>query len=754
MNYNNEIEGQIDFYKKYLKRIDNTLSIDNILQDNTDGIINGNIIEFKIIINDVNSTLYQTIKYLSHMRIKGKSIPKNIILVSLNTNTVYIFNSEDYLEDIEKLYIGSASKNNSGFQIKSKINKLNISDDIDIEKLIKILKEKKYTKINLNADCIIGWAERYYKEKIGAKKSDFIGDDKSSIKIIGEIRRPTIFKEYINVYKQSSNVKFKYLMDKLNDKLTQKNTGAFYTPPKYAELGVELIREAIKKVPKDNDYIILDRCAGTGNLEQYLTDEELDHCILSTYEYYEYKVLVELLGDKVRHIIPSFESADVFDNGTVLGANALTEDYINNKTIQQYIKNEKCTIIMLENPPYREAGGKGEKATFKNEYLFKEMSKEKKGVVLNDLANIFIWSAFKYYLRQQTDSYIIYSPLKYFKQQNLINKKFIKGYGLNRKHFHAQPNTISCILWSNIDQNINEIKLDAFNIDEKNNQLINEGEIVVKKVKKTISQLFPKIKGKRINPEIVCDTNGKELKKDTVISVKIIKDLKYIGYLVADGFGIDNPGQGSLLLRLPKYNAHGQFITKEDYFQKLPLLAAGKYYELNKDWKIMGSICKTSDGKEKYFNDIKDNKINNWLLKILFWTCLFNNSKLMTINGSDDKLYQNELSLDNTNGMTLALEKLQLLKYNKIENDLLCLWNKILIQAKQTKNYNKKINYNPYQIDIELNTTYQDINSNGKEIKIHNYPELNGNLNTLKVELKEYYLKEIVPTLFEYELLK
>ncbi|WP_341493697.1 hypothetical protein [Mesomycoplasma ovipneumoniae] len=63
-------------------------------------------------------------------------------------------------------------------------------------------------------------------------------------------------------------------------------------------------RAAISEVPKDNDYIILDRCAGTGNLEKWLTDEELSHVIVSTYEYYEYKVLVELLGDKVRHIIP------------------------------------------------------------------------------------------------------------------------------------------------------------------------------------------------------------------------------------------------------------------------------------------------------------------------------------------------------------------------------------------------------------------------------------------------------------------
>ena len=50
----------------------------------------------------------------------------------------------------------------------------------------------------------------------------------------------------------------------------------------------------------------------------------------------------------------------------------------------------------------------------------------------------------------------------------------------------------------------------------------------------------------------------------------------------------------------------------------------------------------------------------------------------------------------------------------------------------------------------QLNTYYK--NEQGK--RIYHYPELNGHLNTLKVLVKEYYNKEIVPTLFKYEFLK
>lgn len=58
-------------------------------------------------------------------------------------------------------------------------------------------------------------------------------------------------------------------------------------------------------MPDGNDYVIIDRCAGTGNLEAALIgkfdkngDELISHCVVSTYEY---KVLSERIGDKVRN---------------------------------------------------------------------------------------------------------------------------------------------------------------------------------------------------------------------------------------------------------------------------------------------------------------------------------------------------------------------------------------------------------------------------------------------------------------------
>ena len=228
--YNVELEGQIEFYEQYLKIVNPELNYEDIFRNNTDGILNGNILEFKLNITDLNACLFQTIKYLSAMRIKGEPIPANILLISLNTATIYLYHSKEYLNQIEKVYVGAASKNNAGFFAGDYISKLKyVEKEEDEFYLTQLLKENNYTKINIDENCIV-----------------------------------------------------------------------------------------------------------------------------STIEYYEYKVLLELLGSKVRYIIPPTEKDDTFNMGLVRGADALSEEYINNPVIKQYIDNPDCTVILFENPPYAE----------------------------------------------------------------------------------------------------------------------------------------------------------------------------------------------------------------------------------------------------------------------------------------------------------------------------------------------------------------------------------------------------------------
>ena len=69
--YTSEKDGQIDFYNQFLPRITPHITVDEIIANNNDGVLNGNLIEFKLSVKDLNEVLFQCVKYLSSLRVKG-----------------------------------------------------------------------------------------------------------------------------------------------------------------------------------------------------------------------------------------------------------------------------------------------------------------------------------------------------------------------------------------------------------------------------------------------------------------------------------------------------------------------------------------------------------------------------------------------------------------------------------------------------------------------------------------------------------
>ncbi len=761
--YDKELQGQVEFLQKYLPRVDSSLDVSDVQKYYSDGVVRGNLLEFKTQIENLNAVLSQTIKLLSSMRLKGRPLPANIILISLNDTTAYIYHSADYLDKIEKIYVGAASKNNKKFVADDPIQRLVYSNPVEEEKLIGILRTENYTKIHIDENCIVGWASFFYKQHPKSTKAEFIGDETGETKIIGEIRNPDKFRDYIYPYKGKSNEKFRYLMDRLNDDLHKKDLGAFYTHTVYAEKSLELVRQAIARVPNGNDYVIIDRCAGTGNLESGMTEEELSHTIVSTYEYYEYKVLLETFGDKVRHIIPPTEKIDTFNGGMVRGANALSMDYVNNETIMQYVCNPQCTIILFENPPFADTTSiehqkknAGKKSTEWKMYdVFKEMKKEVKGTALNDLGNVFIWSAFKYYLRQPTDSYIVYSPVKYWKAQHLINKRFLGGFAFNRKHFHTNiAATIMVAFWSNEE----DAKLDCFEIEGYDINTANEleyiGNLPIKKIDSQFSEQYfdkRKIHDDMINNGILCSKDGTERIERRKDYLKPRYNKNIIGYMGVYSSGFDNPDNMASLLIAGRYDGHGFYLRNDTYLEKLPMFAASRYITYNRAWTERSRIMKSGDGAGRYRKAVASGELDAYLLKCLLFTVLEPQNHMREFVGSDGRHYKNQLCLDTTNGETLASQKIKGMKISEEENTLLELWKKIIEEAKQTANYNPQYNYGLYQIKDELNTAHLDTDTGDTA---PDYPKLNGNIETLAELVKDYYNKEIVPTLFEYEFLK
>ena len=775
--YETEREGQIEFFNIFSIPIDEDNSI---LIDNTDGVYNGNIFEFKKDIDNLNKVLFQAIKYLSKMRIKGESVPATILLISLNTTEIYLYKSEDYFDDIHKIYVGASSKHNENFVANNYSQKLDYSNSSDVIELRKILKGKKtlqekYMPINIDENCIVGWAERYYNENPKASKGDFIGDDDGiAVKIKGEIREPKHFQYLINPYTGATNEKFKYLMDCLNDKLSKKDLGAFYTPELYAQKVIKLIKMAIDRVPEGNDYIILDRCAGTGNLESVFegvkdknNEEILSHCVLSTYEYYEYKVLCERLIDKVRFIIPPSENLVEYANGKVLNADALSEKYINNKDLKKIIDNPKCTIIMYENPPYSDSSAitfiednklnKRAKTRRKDSFVLNEFKKELKNfngqeAVAREISNLFIWSAFKYYLRQNTDSYIVYSPIKYYKNVHLIEKKFIHGYAFNRKHFHASDSVISCILWANETEKKEKISLHTYDInDDKEVIYLKEHNIDIKQVNKNISVFNDR---RNFNTDIIMDTENKisvvgsdGYEKTNWVYEKGRKPIyndNIIAYLVAKSFMLDAKHYNLIRTNFDTAlkNSYGFWLRTDNYMELLPLFVA-KLFPRD-EWYEKDVYFTTADGGEKFKKD------KEFLKMCLIYTCLSNQNKCISFNGTDKRYYRNELCLDND---TIASKQLIKMALDTEEQELIDLWNKILYEAKKTKNYNPQFTYGVYQITKELNTMHKEgVGKNKKTIP--DYVELNGYLDVLRKKIKLYYKSHISKMMFKYELLK
>lgn len=601
------------------------------------------------------------------------------------------------------------------------------SESEDAADLVSVLRTENWTKIHIDENCIVGWATTYYKNMPTARKEDFIGDE---------------------------------TMDKLNDTIQKKNLGAFYTPEIYAKKSHELLRKAIDRVPSGNDYVIIDRCAGTGNLEKTLTDEELSHCILSTFEYYEYKVLQELLGAKVRHIIPPIESHDTFNAGLVRGADALSKEYIENPIIKRYVDNPDCTIILFENPPYAETTSlehqrknkSAESSTWKNSFVVNAMKKEIKGSALNDLGNAFIWSAFKYYMRQKTDSYIVYSPVKYWKSQHLVSKKFLDGLAFNRRHFHTKIDAcIMVALWANEDSKEETLNLRGYDILESGD-LSTETEVSVLKVHEMYSKHYYD-KRPFENSEsngILTGLNGLEADVSVKKRVKPLYSEEMLGYLVADSVGFDNPDAKSSLLVAGRYNGNGFFLHKDNFLEKLPMFCASRYITYNKGWTERARIMKSADGAKRFNLDVKSGKLDQWLRKCLLFTCLEMQNHMRSFTGSDKRYYRNELCLDTTNGETIASQNILKLKKNDEEKKLIEQWDRLLAETKNTKEYNKTLTYGVYQIYDEIDTNYK---SEDGDI-IWNNIEVHSALQTLKTLVKKYYLSDIVPTLFEYEFLK
>ena len=288
-----------------------------------------------------------------------------------------------------------------------------------------------------------------------------------------------------------------------------------------------------------------------------------------------------------------------------------------------------------------------------------------------------------------------------------------------------------------------------------------------------MSKLFDKRKMKEddYDKAICCNRDGSEAFRKC--RFKPYHNNNIIAYLRAESYGFD--ANSVCLVRNGLYNGNGFYLRKDKYIEGLPFFCA-KEFPFDK-WYLKNMVDTTSDGGDAYTKD------DDFLKSCLLYTCLSNQNKCLSFLGSDGRMYQNELCLDNSRYEKAKEEVTQdgkevdagaeadadaemlkllpvayqdMMAYDKLddeEKELFELWKKILGEAKQTEKYNPELNYGVYQITKELNTFTEEKKGKGKK-KVYDYPQLNGDLNTLRTKLKEYYISHIKEKMFKYQLIK
>ena len=747
----------------------------------TDGYTKGILFEHKTNMRSYGESkaLGQALIYLARFNRDGVPVPAKICLVGQEEQKCYIYDTQNYMHivgDIPKYANMKASDGIPGFTagVRSDIISFDMANPLrGMQALLSFVQMAPQTvKVDINVHNVYGWASYYYDHAAEYKQKP------EKKKFFEELRDPKgTLEAFINPW-AGKETDFKYIMDMLNDPMTQKKLGAFYTPPEYAKLSAELVRKAVERVPEGNDYVIIDNCAGTGSLEMYLDDggeDILSHVIVSTYGLKEWMVLKDRFGSRVRYIVPPIPKdpdalPDLNEDGFLSGANALTREIIDNPVVRKYIDDPHCNVIVYINPPYIETTGiefqkkkQGKAASsWKDSYMVQEMKKEVSGVATNDMGNVFIWSAFKYYTNLPEDSLIVFSPVKYWKAQHLIKKKFMGGYAFNRKHFHAPTAAcVMCAWWSNEDDPFtDQIELQAVDLDEQK-KYVDEGKIIVKRLTSTFSQKYYDLRKFDDDAEgIACELDGAESFKeaDKLRITKTYND-NLIGYMATYMAGFDNNRLHSNLLIAGRYDGNGFFLRKDNYIEKLPMFAASRYPDHCNSWKIMSMVMKSGDKAAQYEADVKSEKLDIFLFRCLFWTCMSHYPHMRSLHGSDGRLYLNQLCFD---GDTLARKKFDdfITMGYKLTDQEREIWDKMqdLLQKikKECKDeYHSEFTYGLYQIDEEINVKIQQgYKKDGRPNMVIKYGDLNNMIKDLKALVKQYYLDNLVDTLFEYEFLK
>ena len=561
-----EVAGQRVFYV-FLKQHGYDINPEDMDKCQSDGIIGNCIIECKLNEDEGGGPkkAYQELYNIIPNRLKSKGlrVPYYRIYIKLEDfkvevyswNSCIMIDSFDWYENPEKF--------KQYFEDKENLYSYDLSEEaVDLVEVIQDI----YTEYNI-------------KDKLEAYKILEAGV-KGWFKPF-DIKRVNVNKLILN-------------NDKMNEKYVQKVQGAFFTPSQYVKISTEYVLKAIEESTKDgyDDYVIIDRCAGVGNLESMFPIDMYSHMILGTINSAEALTANIRFNGLCEVVVQDALSRE----GVLLYKEKIEEYKVKNKV-------KKLAVIFLENPPYLNVAKltieqKKDKNTEKT-YIQNLMKENKLNLNNIDKDYEFIWSCFEIYKPYR---YIHYGPIKSWKSKHLIDKEVKNAYLCNRKYFNASEAAIALISWTNKDKENKYIDFDS-EIDNKKYR--------IKKVHNQCSQYY-------------IGTDLETEKEKALIGILIggfINSSEHLCQFICDADHND----------FTKFNfLKIHWISKDNMLKVLPCWVAGQinYSRDGKnpitgevDFRYIDTEFKTSDGGTKYQKD------NKFLQDCLLYTICSGNTK-------------------------------------------------------------------------------------------------------------------------------
>lgn len=521
-----EVAGQRVFYV-YLKQRGYDITPESMDKNQSDGIVGNTIIECKLDENEGGGVkkAYQELFNIIPTRLKqnGEKIPFYRIYVELETFLVEVYDCHCKLKDKFNWHDDYA-KFKKYFEDTTETYEYDLMDkDVDLVEVIQNI----YKMMNVSTKLD---AYKYLEQGLAGWFKPF------------DIKKHNINKLILN-------------NDKMNEKYVQKMEGAFFTPPRYVKISTQYILNAINNAKNDgfDNFVIIDRCAGVGNLESQFDEKIYSHLILGTINE------AEALTANIRfNGLAQVEIVDALSKEGV-------EFYQN--AIETYKKKhnvKKLAVILLENPPYAQTNSNkagGIKSVYQKTWVHTQMQKGE------DLDEQFVFSAFKYY---DIYAYIHYGPIKIWKSRHLINKEVKEAYLCNKKYFNAGESAIALLYWTSKDKNYEELHFKN-DIDD---------DFLVKKVHKTISEFY--------------EDEGQE---------------NGICVIEARNFSFASPRLTGSINDNAKYGR--KWVSEKNLLNVLPLFCAardevsenGTIKDNFKDYRIIDTIYKSADGGTSYQKD-------------------------------------------------------------------------------------------------------------------------------------------------------